>query len=296
MAPMEIFESVWDRVVNSSWYDGDYISQKSPIIIGGCARSGTTLMRVMLDTHPSIYCGPECNIFTPVRIRTTKRMRDLSWIFDVPVPKIRSLLKESRCLSEFIEKFFNHLCGIHKKNRWGEKTPTNVLHLDYIFRHFPRAKFIHMIRDGRDVACSLKHFPKRKVVEGRVIPVETNNPLEKCINRWVHDVNVGRQWQGDPRYIEVKYEDLVTNTEEPLRRLFDFLGEPYHEQVLRYYEIEGASRDASKFPQNVEATKPIYKQAMGRWSNEFTEDDKRMFKRIGGDLLIQLGYEENEEW
>ena len=58
-------------------------------------------MRVMLDTHQNIFCGPECNIFTPIRIRTTKRMRDLSWIFDVPVLKIRSLLKESGCLSEF---------------------------------------------------------------------------------------------------------------------------------------------------------------------------------------------------
>jgi len=162
MSLLDLLDNIWDRIVNSPWYDGDYVSREPPIVVGGCARSGTTLMRVMLDTHPNIYCGPESSLFTPIRIKTRRRIRELSWKFDVSARDIERLLGASRCLSEFIEKFFNHLTSVHGKSRWGEKTPTNVLHLDYIFRHFPRAKFIHMIRDGRDVACSLRHFPKRK--------------------------------------------------------------------------------------------------------------------------------------
>ena len=54
----------WNRIFYPAWYHGDYVSQESPIIIGGCARSGTTLLRVILDTHPNIYMGPESRLFT----------------------------------------------------------------------------------------------------------------------------------------------------------------------------------------------------------------------------------------
>jgi len=293
---LDLLDSLWDRLAFGSWYDGEYVSQGSPVIVGGCARSGTTLMRVMLDTHPNIYYGPESNLFTPVRIKTRKRIRELSWRFDVPVQDLRGMLDESGCLPEFIEKFFNHLAGAQGKERWGEKTPTNVLRLDYIFRHFPRSKFIHMIRDGRDVACSLRNFPKSKMVDGKIVPVNSNNPLDECIERWVHDVEAGRRWAGDQRYMEVKYEGLVLNAEETLKKVLGFLGEPYDERVLRYYEVEGSTRDASKFPQNVEATQPLYTGSMGRWRREFTDEDKVLFKRLGGDLLMGLGYEDDEDW
>jgi hypothetical protein len=296
MFPLDQLDSLWDRLANSSWYDGEYVSQELSVIIGGCARSGTTLMRVMLDTHPNIYCGPESNLFTPIRIRTGKRIKELSWRFDISEQDIRILLDESRCLPEFIEKFFNHLTIIQGKKRWGEKTPTNVLRLSYIFRHFPHSRFIHMIRDGRDVACSLRNFPKSKIVDGKIIPVDSNNPIDKCMERWVHDVKVGRRWVGDPRYLEVKYENLVLKAEKTLKKVLDFLGEPYDEQVLKYYEVEGSTRDASKFPQNVEATKPLYTRSMGRWKGEFTDTDRALFKRIGGNLLIELGYEDNGDW
>lgn len=296
MFPLDQLDSLWDRFANGSWYDGKYVSREFPIIIGGCARSGTTLMRVMLDTHPNIYCGPESNLFTPIRIRTGKRIKELSWRFGVSEKDIRIMLDDSKCLSEFIERFFNHLIIIQGKKRWGEKTPTNVLRLCYIFRHFPHSKFIHLIRDGRDVACSLRNFPKSKIVDGKIIPVDSNNPLDECIERWVHDVKAGRRWAGDPRYLEVKYENLVLKAEEAMKKVLDFVGEPYDERVLRYYEVKGSTRDASKFPQNVEATQPLYTQSMGRWKREFTDVDKTLFKRIGGNLLIKLGYEDTKNW
>lgn len=296
MFPLDQLDSLWDRLANSSWYDGEYVSQELPVIMGGCARSGTTLMRVMLDTHPNIYCGPESNLFTPIRIRTGKRIKELSWRFDTSEQDIRGLIDDSSCLPEFIERFFNHLTLIQGKKRWGEKTPTNVLRLGYIFKHFPHSSFIHMIRDGRDVACSLKNFPKSKVLNGEIIQVNSNNPIDECIQRWVHDVKEGRQWAGDPRYLEVKYEDLVLKTEETMKKVLAFLGEPYDDVVLRYYEMEGSTRDPYKFPQNLEATQPLYTRSIGRWKQEFTDTDKALFKRIGGNLLIELGYGINEDW
>jgi hypothetical protein len=220
----------------------------------------------------------------------------LAEIFDIPRDEITRFIDESRCVSEFIEIFFKNLGESQGKIRWGEKTPKNVLHLDYIFKHFPNTKFIHMIRDGRDVACSLRHFPKRRIENGKIIPLNTANPLDECIERWVHDVTIGRNWQGHSGYAELKYEDLVFKTEESLIKLFSFLEEPYDERVLTYYEVNGPTRDVQKFPQNIEATKPMFDSAIGRWNDEFTDQDKKLFKGIGGDLLIELGYEEDDSW
>ncbi|KON29265.1 hypothetical protein AC482_06950 [miscellaneous Crenarchaeota group-15 archaeon DG-45] len=293
---IQLLDGLWDRIGRSGWYDGAYVSQDSPILVGGCARSGTTLLRVMLDTHPHIYCGPESNLFLPVRIRTRKRIEELAWAFDIPAEDIEALLGGSGSLPEFIERFFRTMSGIHGKRRWGDKSPRNVQRLDYIFEHFPRARFIHMIRDGRDVACSLRTFPRRKIVDGRIVPVRTDRPLDECIRRWVHDVNMGMRHRGDPRYHELRYEDLISDTEGVLRGLFAFLDEPYEEEVLRYYEVQDSTREAIKFPQNIEATQPIYQKAVGRWREEFGEEDKRLFKRLGGVLLVDLGYEDDDEW
>jgi hypothetical protein len=286
----------WNRIFYPAWYHGDYVSQESPIIIGGCARSGTTLLRVILDTHPNIYMGPESRLFTLSPTNKRVNVGFLSETFDVPRDEIDRFIDESGSVSEFIEIFFKNICKSQGKLRWGEKTPKNVLHLDYIFKHFPLAKFIHVIRDGRDVACSLKHFPRRRIENGKIIPLNTDNPLDECIERWVHDVTLGRNWKGHEGYSELKYEDLVFKTEESLLKLFNFLEEPYDERVLNYHEVNSPTRNVLKFPQNIEATKPMYDSSIGRWKDEFTEKDKKMFKRLGGDLLIELGYEENENW
>jgi len=250
----------------------------------------------MLDTHPRIYCGPESNLFTGLRIRKRGRIKELAQNFDVPATKIRQLLDDSRSLPEFIEGFFQYNAGLHGKGRWGEKTPTNVRNMGYVFQHFPETKFLHMIRDGRDSSCSLRHFPKRRIVDGKVIPLETDNPLDQCIKRWVQDVTLGRRYLGDPRYYELRYEDIVLNTEDALKNLFLFLDEPWDGRVLRYHEVEGSTRDPEKFPQNIEATTPLYEQAIGRWEKEYSEEDKLLFKELAGDMLTELGYEDNDDW
>jgi hypothetical protein len=103
-------------------------------------------------------------------------------------------------------------------------------------------------------------------------------------------------YRGDPRYIEIKYEDLVLNTEKTLKTLFDFLGEEWDERVLRYHEVNTASRDFSKFPENPEATRPISASALGRWRTDLTAEEAALFKTVAGPLLIKLGYASDNEW
>ena len=290
-----LFEHFLEKTLNNSWYNDRYISGSNPIIIGGCARSGTTLMRVMIDSHRNLYCGPETGLLYTKTLNKNK-IRSIARQLDIQLDELILMKNASVSNIQFIEQIFMKLQHRAGKLRWGEKSPMNVLYLDRIFKYFPRAQFIHMIRDGRDVSCSLRHFPKTKFINGKLVELNTNNPLDECIQRWVHDVRNGLLWRGDSRYLEIKYEDLITDPEKTVKNVLGFLNEPWDETVLNYYSIKSSTRDRAKIPQNVEAQKPIYTSSYERWKKEFTEEDKALFKKLAGDLLVELGYEENNEW
>ena len=291
---LNILDKIWQHTANRSWYTRLYVSNDNPVIIGGCARSGTTLIRVMLDSHPNIYCGPESGLLY-FKTLTSKRIRRLSQVFEIE-EDIKSLVRKSDSFRRFIEYFFTALRERAGKPRWADKTPQNVLHIERIFQIFPKSRFIHMIRDGRDVACSLRTFPRFKIVDGERVELNTRNPLEACIKRWVHDVSEGMKWRGDQRYQEIKYESLVTESMEAAQDVLKFLDEPWNENVTQFYKIQSKSREDTKIVQNPGATQPIYSTAYGRWRREFSEEDKELFKSLAGDLLVELGYESSDDW
>jgi protein-tyrosine sulfotransferase len=276
-------------------YRGDYVSDSAPIIIGGCGRSGTTLLRVILDTHSEICCGPESNLLCCWRPRGYV-ISSLARRFEMDSEEIRALFNDSRTHAEFIDHFFARVCENENAKFWSEKSPRNVHAIDYIFRHFPKARFIHMIRDGRDTVCSLRNHPRHRVVNGELIPTNIDNPISYCVNRWVTDVEAGLKYRNDPRYIEVRYEDLVLRSRESVEKLFEFLQMPMEEDVLAYHQVKSESRDVTKFPQNPEAVKPMYSSAIGRWQDSFSDADREYFKRHAGETLRQLGYAESDKW
>jgi protein-tyrosine sulfotransferase len=282
----------WQSVGVQRWRHRPYVSSARPIIIGGCGRSGTTLMRVILDTHPNICCGPESHLFLPHRpnIRTAARR------FGLPDADVEALFHRSRSQAAFVDEFFRAYAARQHKPRWAEKTPRNVLQLDFIFEHFPDARFIHMLRDGRDTVCSLRTHPRHRVVNGELVKLNTWHPLEQCISRWVTDVRAGLRYRQDPRYMEVRYEDLVSDPRATLERVFAFIGEPFDARVLDYHEVRGQSRDVTNFPQNPEATRAMYKGAVSRWAKDLSADDVLLFKRMAGSLLVETGYAVDDAW
>jgi hypothetical protein len=284
--------TAWRNLQARRWRRPPYTSQSDPIVVGGCGRSGTTLMRVILDTHPRICCGPESRLFLPVWPSPEK----LAPRFDLPVPEVAKLFGTCGSQAEFVERFFGLYSQSRQKARWAEKTPRNVLHLDYIFEHFPNARFIHMIRDGRDTICSLRTHPRHKVVDGKLVELNTWHPIEPCLERWLTNVQAGLKFRGDPRYIEVRYEALVARPRETLAPVFEFLGEAFDERVLDYHREKGESRDARHFPQNPEATQAMYTKAVARWQRDLTPEEMALVKREAGPLLIQLGYATDDRW
>lgn len=290
-----LIAKAWEHTVNWSWYREDYVSKDFPVVIGGCARSGTSLIMEMINAHPNIYCALETGLLYQKTI-TPKKIHSLALKFDIKESTLTKLKNESTSHFEFIESFFNLLRIHEEKPRWGEKSPENVLNLKRIFHHFPEARFIHIIRDGRDVACSLRAFPRYKMINGQRIERNTMNPMDKCIHRWVKDVSSGLKWRNDNRYYEIKYEDIVNNVDETLKKVFKFLDEPWDEKVTKYFEQNDKDIRSNKIVQNPGVKEPIYKKAQKRWEKEFTENDKKTFKNIGGKLLIELEYEKDNNW
>lgn len=281
-----------DKYGGSNRFDSSYVSNDAPIIVGGCGRSGTTLMRVMLDSHRHICCGPETGLFFREKVSHGQLVER----FGILSQEIRRLAHGSGSRAEFIEKFFDEYSRSQGKRRWAEKTPRNIEHMEYIFRVFPNVRFIHMIRDGRDVACSLRTHPRYKVVDGELVPRDTWNPLEQCIDRWTTAISHSRPYRSHPGYLEVRYEDLVLAAEPTLRRVMDFVGEPWDDGLLRYAEVKSSSRNVSKFPQNPEATESLRDSSIGRWESDLSKEDQSLFKELAGDRLIELGYEKSYSW
>lgn len=289
---MSELEKILAKWRNEDWTEleafsrATYVSEAPVVVIGGCARSGTTLLRVMLDSHSAVTCGVPSNVFVPTAIDA----KELAFRFEFSEHLVWQMQQASADRAEFIDKF-RMLCEASTgKAIWGDKTARNVHQFKWIRQHFPKALLIHVIRDARDTACSLRTHRKRRVIGSTIELTGNVLPLNECVQRWVRDVNVGIAMRGDPRYIEVKYEDVVRDSEAVLRVVCEKIGITFEKQMLDYYMVSGPSRDVLKFPQNIEATKPMYSTSVGRWRRDLTPEELSTVLHDATPLLELLGY------
>ena len=263
-----------------------------PIVLGGCGRSGTTILRMMLDSHRRICCGPESSLFR-------RRAVDTRWLadrFGFDPAEVRALFDAAASRPAFIEGFAALCMRKAGKARWAEKTPRNISRIAEIFRCFPQARFVHVLRDGRDVACSLRTHPRHRVVDGKLVPTGVHRPIAGCARRWVRDIESSRRWWGDPRFLTVRYEDLVLDPRPVLERVTALVGEGWDEAMLAHAAADSPFRDATRFAQNPEALGAVNASSLGRWQRDLDARDRRIFKRIAGPLLIELGYAKDDGW
>ncbi|HUG03280.1 MAG TPA: sulfotransferase [Steroidobacteraceae bacterium] len=269
-----------------------HVSALAPVVLGGCGRSGTTLLRMILDSHPAICCGPESNVFR----RSTLDPGELALKFDLDPGQVREVHESAGSRPAFIEAFAALCMERAGKRRWAEKTPRNIRRLDVIFRHFPQARFIHVLRDGRDVACSLRTHPRHKVVNGELVPLDTWKPIAGCARRWRNDIERSRPYWTDPRFQTLRYEGLVREPRPVLERLMAFVGEGWDDRLLEHTDTGSPFRNVTTFAQNPEALEPVNTRAVSRWERDLDAKDRRIFKRIAGKLLIELGYADDDDW
>jgi hypothetical protein len=274
--------------VKYSWWTSSWQSAAAPVIIGGSARSGTTLMRAMLNAHRKIAIGPETGLFCGGR-----DFAQLARTLQEPIETVRRDYQMSACLGEFIERLMQRGVTRAAKCRWGEKSPCNVRSLERVFQFFPNARFIHMIRDGRDVVSSLRTHPKYKWQDGNRVPTGICNPWPDCVAQWVFDTNAGLRWRGEPRYREARYEDLVRDPETVLRELLAWMGEEWDPNVLSFHrQHEERCSDVA----NPGVKQAVYQDAVSRWKKTLPAEARAHFTPEARELLVLLQYATDDAW
>jgi hypothetical protein len=236
-------------------------------------------MRVMLNRHPSIAAGPEGKLLDRTSFVEFHRYLEETWLPDDLAKYGYGRQELDQAIAAFIDSFFTRYRLRAGKRRWAEKTPGNIRRIDYLFRLFPRSQFIHMIRDPRDVYCSI--LAKREKD-----PKFASWTVQKMATRWVECIESGLPWRQEPeRYLEVRYEDLITDPKRTMGGVLAFLHEPWNERVL----------DSSNEPHRPSATsnthRPLFSSSVERWRRELQPADLEYIETTTGVWMHQLGYE-----
>jgi Sulfotransferase family len=285
-----------------------------PIIIGA-PRSGTTLLRFMLDSHPELAIPPETGFLKfgrnfrgrgdKLRERFFRAIVDYddpfpSWAdFEITAESFWVALTEINpfTISDGYRCFYRLYAARHGKARWGDKTPLYCLSMKVIRHALPEARFIHIIRDGRDAALSLREMwfsPGWKM--------ETQGAY------WRKFVLAARRaGLGHADYVEVRYEDLILAPEETLKHVCRHIGLDYDAAMLDYYtrtpkRLEehkgrfgpnGSARvtQDQRLRQQAETLNPPNAARVFAWKRSMSAEDRRAFQLVAGDLLKEFGYE-----
>ena len=295
--------------------DGDALDEGRPPapFVVGLTRSGTTLLRMMLDAHPELTIPPETH-FVPDLIRAARAEQGVeemlsamtsnrTWAdFGIGIEEMRERLErvDSGDGAGAVRAFYEAYAARQGKPRWGDKTPAYMLSVQRIGRTLPEARFIHLIRDGRDVALSQT---------ARALN-EQPPPAEQAA-RWTKRIGKAREQAATlkgPRYVEARYEDLVRDPEGTLRRVCEFIELPWDDAVLRYHEgaaarltemagtlrAEGAHAEQAagyRIANHAPTTRPPDPAKLDKWRREMAPADVRAYEAVAGGLLAELGYE-----
>lgn len=264
---------------------------RSIVVVGGAPRSGTTLLRTLLGRHPMIASAPETTVF----LRRISSPEDIGKRVGWDPVLIAGMQRDSRSQVEFIDRFQRAMLQRSGKAIWVEKTPKNAERFGFVRRHFPYAKLVHIVRDGRDAVCSLRQTPFAKLDHA---PAESVAATRRCAVQWRANVRAALRFRSDPLYHELRYEDLVRDPESTLRSLIAFLELPWSDHVL-----VPSGRSAADEARAVEddygaatAAGAIFASSLGRWRQDLTYADCRALHLLIGPLLVELGYEDGVIW
>ncbi|MDE3205538.1 MAG: sulfotransferase [Acidobacteriota bacterium] len=289
-----------------------------PFVVG-CGRSGTTLLTVMLDSHPELaipgetagfmlrFCLRHENfgsladphsrpdgLLSPEpphrfdRGEVLAMLDELSeshrfrrWGVDPELVVTEVLVTEASTRPEVMRAVYHVYARLQGKELCGDKTPDHVLHMPRIAELFPEARFIHLIRDGRDVALAMRDTswaPKT---------------ADEAARHWVQRVGRGREDAtnlGSERYLEVRYEDLVLNPGPVLERACAFLGIDFHPAMLDYTSAADRQLQMSPAPEEDASLRRTVTPGLRDWRTQMAPEDVAEFERVAGTLLFELDY------
>jgi len=275
-------------------------SDNAPFFLVGSGRSGSTLLRIMLSSHRRITIPPETWYILPL----VERLPLTSHLVE---PEIRSAVEvmtshyrwpdmgmdrgtlEARVarlrsprLRDVLDIVYAYHAEMEGKPRWGDKTPSYVRILPQLSELYPEAKFIHLIRDGRDVVRSFRstgwHGPR----------------LHASTDEWKEAIRCAVSYRSSalaPRIMEVRYEDLVLHTEPTLRALCTFLAEEFDPAMLRHEPGAIEKVPARERHAHGKLARKPEPSDVFRWRNEMSLREIVIAEAYLSRELLQAGYE-----
>jgi glycosyltransferase involved in cell wall biosynthesis len=293
-----------------------------PFFVIGVGRSGNTLLRRILTSNSKLHVPPETFVLRRVIRLWEKHGSRLRWselvafvmaqfqfhpefhTFELDLePLFRRLIgarPDNRNLAFLLDSFYRYHAEVRGVTplRWGDKTPMNSLDdatqrgdkprrigagvpetLERLLEVFPDAQFIHLYRDGCDVVLS--HL--RGGFYGRV---------EDAANRWLHVERQTRRFarRHPEASLDVRYEDLVSEPEETVRSICEFLEIDFEEGMLSSESTASALGDVPAWSWHAQVAQPINPSNPGKARRAFTPAEKEELQRLIGDELAELGY------
>jgi hypothetical protein len=174
--------------------------------------------------------------------------------------------------------------------RWVEKTPKHVRRIQTLLEYRPSGKVIVILRDGRDVACSIR---------------DRTGDFESAVERWVTDNRRAEEHLTDTRVKRIKYENVVQDFEGTIKSVCKFLDEKYDESMRlfhkrdRYYYdwriAKPSSPENHERLRNWQVNQPLY-DGSSRWRDDMSSREKKAFKEVAGEMLIEYGYANGLDW
>jgi hypothetical protein len=275
-----------------------------PVFVGGCPRSGTTLLRAMLDAHPELAIPGETRILVDgYRARgrwgnledPQNRRRVARWVVERRLCRYQRLTPDA---DELVERMvaapptigsvlsagFRLYAERHGTARWGDKRPSLVLNLDAVFAMFPDAQYVNIVRDPRAVLASIRRVGHRHGWGGRGVAggADKWERSQRAADRW-------RRRLPSDQFHELRYEDLVADPAAVLGRLVAFLElEPAGlDAMLRHHETTPVH--SAELHRRV--AQPVTTEAVRTWERELRRREVAFVESVLGDWMDRYGYE-----
>nr|CAH7715005.1 unnamed protein product [Callosobruchus chinensis] len=262
----------------------EYNRQIPLIFIGGVPRSGTTLMRAMLDAHPDIRCGQETRV-----IPRLLQMR-FHWLkSDKESMRLEQAGITKPVLDAAIAAFMLEVIARHGEPapRLCNKDPLTIKSGTYVLELFPNAKFIFMVRDGRATVHSI--ITRKVTITGFDL---TN--YRQCIKKWnsaVESMNNQCRELGPSRCLRVPYEQLVLHPRKWMDKVLRFLDVRWDDSVLHHEDFINKEVKLSKVERSSDQViKPVNMEALDKWVGHIPEDVVRDMADLAP-MLSVLGYD-----
>jgi protein-tyrosine sulfotransferase len=272
-----------------------------PLFIVSSGRSGTTLLRSMLAAGGLIAIPPETQVI-PLSIRRFYALQYLGWedlsrliiaLFEshrhFPIWQVNlgaayqvamSLPESERSLARIIEEVFRCYASqqFPEADIWGDQSPLNTLYLPWIKRTFPHGRYLHLLRDGRDMVASMMD--------------RGGTSLEQSTWRWITSVknaiDLQRQLPAE-QFLEVRYEDLVSAPEPIMELICQFIEIDYRPIMLDFWKSPTTLEHRyHSFHRNLD--RPVFTDSIGKWRTRLTSNQQAYVLAKTKTLLKQLGY------